>query len=545
MSVSKVLSIEITDLVTRVCEMSYNTKTPVVYKSIIFNNPEYSVDDGMISDRVAYGAELKSQLTAAGMKCSDVVFVLSSSKVVSRDVTIPEMKEELISQLIDNERGEYFPMDTSGYVFSYYTLERIKAEKKRRILIYGVPELNVKNFTALAAEQDLKIIAIDYVGNAIAQWIGRQKQPQIDIYLQINEKNSIFTIFENGMLALQRNMNFGTSVLANNLIDEGYYGRDLDPETIMVKLKNEVLLYKSFSEMETFSPSDQEEAKLHSLKERLTEATRPFISNISRVLEYYNTKSREAQITKIYVGGIGSRVNGLKELVESEFNGIELEILESLPGANIHKKNLLATERSTEFISCMGVALPTINFYKKQEEKKTEKTLILCIIGLIIVLAAAAVIIYNGKTEYDDAVVKRDIAQTKLEILQKGGIEELEAQAANVNSVVADVAAMDAQTFVFNEYWNDVLANIEEFTVSNAKVYSVTSSDAGLMMNVRVADKRAAAKLIMQLERIPYFESVSTGSIVEEEDPETGISSVVFTVNCVYQVVENEEGGIN
>ena len=41
MAVSKVLSIEISELNTKVIEVSYGAKKPVVTASLIFDNPDY------------------------------------------------------------------------------------------------------------------------------------------------------------------------------------------------------------------------------------------------------------------------------------------------------------------------------------------------------------------------------------------------------------------------------------------------------------------------------------------------------------------------
>ena len=84
MAVSKVLSIEITDLTTHVCEIGYNKKNPVIYKSIIMDNPQYAVDDGFVLDRQPYKTALKDELNTARVRTKDVVFVLNSSKVIIR-----------------------------------------------------------------------------------------------------------------------------------------------------------------------------------------------------------------------------------------------------------------------------------------------------------------------------------------------------------------------------------------------------------------------------------------------------------------------------
>lgn len=538
MAVSRVVSIEISDLVTRICDMGYNKKKPTIYKSVIFDNPEFSVDDGFITDRIAYGNELKAQLKAAGIRTKDIVYILSSSKVISREITIPDMKEELVGDLIENERAEYFPMDTSDHVFTFHVIEHMKEDKMMRAMIFAAPEILIKNYQALAAECDLKIIAIDYYGNTMYQWLANSNAG-MDMYIQINEKNSTITILENKLMALQRNMNFGARTMTSALIYSGYYGKELEVDDAMVKLSEETLLYPSFTAMEDAEPEDSEGQRRHLAMENVTESARPFLSNISRVLEYYNTKNREATVTKLYIGGIGAKVLGLKELIESEFNGIEVEIVESLPGANFSKRNLVGLQRSTEFISCLGASNMTINFYKLGEKQKLEKTVIFCIIALIVVVVASIFIVLNGKIEYDKAMARQSSLQAQVAMLEAQGIEMKEQEYYIARTKAEEIMIADEQTFNYNEWWNDILSELESEGVSDMFVSSISSTETGLTLNIVVSSKEEAAKLLQKYQKIPYFESVSISGITETVDNETGAVTVSFTLLCVYQDPED------
>ncbi|MBR5732119.1 MAG: pilus assembly protein PilM, partial [Lachnospiraceae bacterium] len=283
MAVSRVLSIEITDMTTHVCEIGYNKKNPTIYKSIIFENPQFSVEDGFVLNRGIYKNALKDAIDAAKIKTRDTVFALASNKIINREVIIPEMKPELISGLIENERNEYFPMDTNGYLFAFEILEKIKETKQQRITVYAAPEILIKNITALAGELDLNIVAIDYAGNAIYQWLKRPTHDPIEMYLQINEKNSQFTILDEGKLELQRNMNFGVNTLVNVMNTTRYFEGELEYNDALLKLKEQKLLFSSFNEVDTVVPEDEAERKLNFVKSQLTDATRPMIGNISSV----------------------------------------------------------------------------------------------------------------------------------------------------------------------------------------------------------------------------------------------------------------------
>ena len=609
MAVSKVLSIEITDLTTHICEIGYNKKNPVIYKSIIFENPQYSVEDGFVLDRGPYKNALKEELNTARIKTKDVVFSLSSSKIINREVTIPDMKKELIAGLIENERNEYFPMDTTGHVFAFEIIEKIKETKQQRISIYAAPDILVKNMTTLAGELELNVVAIDYSGNAIYQWLKRNTAEPIEMYLQINEKNSQFTILDGGMLELQRNMNFGVNTLISAMNDARYYDKELEYDEALLKLKEEKLMFSSFEESDKAVPETEEERKIIALKARLTDATRPMIGNLSSVLEYYNTKKRgaimrggaaaaddkkkkkvkaadsanssdittgvgttsgsgapdadtngadssalgsdtavdetssaSAAMARIYIGGAGIYVQGIKDLIENEFNGIEVIVLQKLPGINIGKENRVADEHSTELIACIGSSFPTISFYQKSEKEAMSKTLIASIIGLVLVIAAAVLIILNGKSEYDKALERKGTLIAQRDQLEAQNIEALENEYYAAQTRYNSVKAADEGTFNHNENWNDILSYLETESVSDITITSVTSNPSDLTLNVAVSSKEEAAKLLLQYQSIPYFSKVTINSITETSDEEANIKVVTFSLRCDYQKLKEDSG---
>ena len=594
MAVSRVLSIEITDMTTHVCEIGYNKKNPTIYKSIIFENPQFSVEDGFVLNRGVYKNALKDAIDAAKIKTRDTVFALASNKIINREVIIPEMKQELIPGLIENERNEYFPMDTNGYLFAFEILEKIKETKQQRITVYAAPEILVKNITALAGELDLNIVAIDYSGNAIYQWLKRPTHDPIEMYLQINEKNSQFTILDEGKLELQRNMNFGVNTLVNVMNTTRYFERELEYSDALLKLKEQKLLFSSFNEVDTVVAEDEAERKLNFVKSQLTDATRPMIGNISSVLEYYNTKKRGAimrgretedvveerrkrhaeasedsenlgagsesdpgmiteaeedskKLARIYIGGAGTNVQGFKELIENEFNGIEVVILDALPGLNIAKDNQVAENHSTELIACIGASYPSINFFRKSTKEALSKTLILSIVALAIVIAAAVIIILNGKMEYDKAVDKKNQLTAQRDALEAQNIEALEAQYATEMAKIDSLRSADEGTFNHNENWNEILSYLETESVSNIIVSSITSTATDLTLNIVVTTKEEAAKLLLQFQKIPYFSKVSINGLSENIDDQTGLKTVTFTLKCDYQVPvdENADGASN
>lgn len=535
MAIHKVVTIEISDSITRLCEISYNKKHPMVYHSAEFMNPYQSVDDGFITDPMTYTGLLREALRKAGIHCKDVIFVLSSNKVLNREIMIPEMKEKLIGEYLENEKDSYFPMDTSNHELTYHIVETNKELKQMRIIVYAAPAFLIKNYQTLAAGMDLKIVAMDYVGNSIYQWLHENHHDKYKLYLQINERNAMFTILENGALALQRNMNFGMDTIIQNLIDSRFYG-EMDEATAKLSLQQNDIFFSSFAQMNEMQPQDEKQQQEYDFKKRMTELIRPLVGNIYRVLEYYNTKNREAALKTIFIGGKGAGVKGLKELLESEFNGLEFEMLLNLPGVNLHKKQNPCADRSSEFTACIGAAKSSINFIRQDEKEKMKKSLMLSFVGLGVVIISSGIIVFNGVSEYSTALKNRD--ELSALIAQLSPIEVEQQDYLNQVQTLNEMTAMETQVYRYNEEWNDILECLETELPSTSVISSLVSSNDGLTMNVMVNTKVEAAKFIQQLRQIKYFTSVSINGIQEVSDPENGIQSVSFSVACAYHEEE-------
>ena len=99
MAISKVVSIEITDFTTKVCEVSYGKKVATVYNSLAFDNPENAIEDAYVIDKDRYVNELRSHLKDAKIRTKEAVFVLACNKILSREVIIPDMKEKEIGYI--------------------------------------------------------------------------------------------------------------------------------------------------------------------------------------------------------------------------------------------------------------------------------------------------------------------------------------------------------------------------------------------------------------------------------------------------------------
>lgn len=535
MAVTKVVSIEVTDMTTRVIEMGFGKKDQNIYKAVAFDTPAHTVTDGVIENAEVFGNELTAQLKSAAIHTKDCIFSIASSKVISREVSTADLKDEQIPDFIESQKGEYFPMDTTGFIMVHRILERNKDAKTMRMNVFGIPGRIVQTYQEVAAMAGLKVLSMDYSGNAMYQWLQSDVHKDMDIYLHIGEQNTTLTILEKRVLALQRNLNFGSNLLADRVIGSGYFQEDLNRKTAMLKLQEEELVFATISGSGRELRGESEAAEaLNNLKAALTEGMKQFINNVSRVLEYYHTKAKDSEIAKIYIGGAGARIKGLKSLLENEFIGVEIIVLEQLPDLKLSHAAAKNNLNTTEFISCIGAVECSLTFVLPSEKEKMQKAVIICVIALVLVVCAAAVVVLMGKKKYDSKVAERDMLKYKVEQLEATGIEQLEIDSDNAVKRVASVTDYDALTKRFNEDWDLILSQIEEKTVSSIVLSSLNTTQNGLTLNASVNSKTAAAKLLMQLAEIPYFKSVRTNAIAETGGDGVEPLTVTLSITCNY-----------
>ncbi len=544
MAVTKVLSIEITDVVTRVIEVDYGKKDPVVHKAIVFPTPEKTVSDGVIEGVETFAKEFQRQMHGFGTK--NVVFVLASNKVMSREVSIPEMKDDQIPDFIQNQKSEYFPMDTSGHTMVHRILDRDKDKKQIKVIVYAVPQKLVMNYQSFASLAGLNIVGIDYNGNAIYQWLSNESHKQMDMYLQINERSTLFTVLENRKYALQRNINFGAYALSDRLIQSGYFDNELGDQTFtradaLKRLSDEEFVFPSFAAVKLSEPDSEAAERLHSAKEMVTEGLRQLLGNLSRVLEYYHSKNQNAELNTIFVGGCGAKIKGLKAFLENEFSGVEVVILDYLPDVKVSSSVSKSGINTSELIACIGAAEGTITFVVASKEAKANKMVFLGVLILVAGVVAAVILVIIGKGKYNKKVNEKEKVQIQIQELEQSGIEELEAKYNRALAAKDKVIDFHNATYRNNEQWNAVLAQMEGKTVSSMVVASMGSDPNALTLNVTVNSKEAAAKLLLQFQEIPYFESIKISSITETES-EVSVDNVVrFTLICTYKQYINED----
>ena len=309
---NKVLTIDITNESITITEVTASEKkTSTVHNAIIFETPEDAYEDGFIRDKERIAEAIKSQLAANGITNKNAIFVLTSTKIVNREVLVPFVKENKIKGIINANSSEYFPVNIEDYTVSHSVLETVTDEennKQLRVLAVAAPTSMVRSYYEVAALAGLKVVALDYIGNAMLQLIKTQTSENMTtMVIQLGSESTVLNIVKGDILLLQRTVPYGTNVVVNEVMD----AKGVDATTAMTLLQNERLITVDFDD------------------NAITGSFRYLINNIGRVMDFFASKNPDKPIDDVFLTGDGALIKGIDGLFKVQLN-VSTRVMDSL-----------------------------------------------------------------------------------------------------------------------------------------------------------------------------------------------------------------------
>lgn len=582
----RVLSIEIGYSLTQVCEMDFQSKHPKVYGVFSMKTPDGILDDGFIKVTDEFVNDLKSYITANGMIAKKVIFAVSSTKIANREAMIPFVKEKMLREMIMTNITDYFPVDPSQYQFAHTIMDTVEDDagaKQYRIMIMAAPSDILSGYHDLAKALGLELASIDYSGNSIFQALRHRFATGVNLTVKIDERSSLLTVTNKGVITMQRAGIYGADQVVDILMETDVYGEPLTYEgavktlrrnNLVMREEEEALLAEKEEEVRQLELQQQEamnlaattgdtsqvasatvaakqagsNLKMLRLRRDVTLSYQQLISSIVRVIDYYNSKNRDAAIDNIIITGIAADFWGFAGLLSQEL-GRNVEVLKDLAGTNIDQGLHLQGVSLGDYISVIGAGLGSVGFMPAETKADKKKKGggggsakdSLSSIGnndklpyIVLGVGTAAAIVITAM-----ALVPYFMAKNENDTLQ-----ERKAQLAPVqdtyNAYIAKQADYDYITALNNATMNgndqllEIMGEMEAKFPSDTMVNSMTVTEEGIIMDIIVPDKYDIAKNLIEFRRLPYFSEVYIDGFTEMQEPETGIIVTRYTIECVY-----------
>ena len=518
---NRVLCIEIGNRMTHVVETDFKVKEPKIYKSFSFQTPDNLFKEETLADVLPFKERLDAGLEEHKIKTRKAVFVLASSRIASRDVVIPHVKENRIRTLLYANSAEYFPVDLEKYQLSYRLLDEVEeeGEQKYKLMVLAVPNEMIDAYKSLAKVCLLTLVDLDYIGNAATQLLEKNIKNDLYAAVRLEEDTTMITIVRENKIELQRTFPYGIADVIQAVQKSGHFGEDIDFYETLEKMRKENVL--SLEEEE--------------IQEDITEGFRAITGNVSRVMNFYSSNHAGAEMENIVLYGTGADICGMEQYLSYE---LSIPVSgESLREALPQEKGNTGDYYPLMYLTCVGAAVNPMKFRLEDEkevaEKKKEHKQIhiepknffgICVVVSLVLLLA--VVPYYG-------YLKMGVHKLQKERSEKQYLADEYKEYNQAKTEYEKIENLYQETTTTSEGIGDFIDELEKNMPSDILVRSITSNSESVTMDIRVSSKREAAKVVDELSD---FESISDVQVesLEETKSETNQSYVDFMVVCTY-----------
>lgn len=540
---NRVLSIEIGNSFTKICEIDYKVKKPKVYKVLTVETPEGVVVDGMLQPTQEYADHLVNALGTNGIRTKRVIFTISSTRVASREVQIPNVKANKIEALVKTNANDYFPVDLTQYEIGHYLAGGLTEEGKLRVMALAVPKALLNSYYQLAQMCGWEVECFDYSSNSLYQILRDEKSEKVTMMIKIDENSTIVTVLSAGKVLLQRTVAYGVQDAIETMIASGAYAVN-DPMSAVERFQKKTCLNRVLHPGDKlweenagrWEDEDAGNAEVTAARQKITSSLEPLIVGVSRVIDFYDSRNSDTPIERTYVTGLGGSFSGMSKLFT---NCLERKVHTlSEMDDKIGMSKAIRSTRPAAYISCLGAVLAPVGLIDKSTQKAKGLTVVsgtnytfvsvaVLVLGVILSIAMAV----TSLTRYFGTVAENVTLQAR--------VEELQPAQTVYNEYLSAAAQYDKYKYLYeytenpNENLVEFINELEQILPSSFWTNSFSSDMEGISMSVTVEGKAAAARTILNIRNMESIEDVQISNITDAQN-ELGESAVTFSITGTY-----------
>lgn len=507
----KLVSIVINNEYIKICEITKSGKNVTVHKTVTIPTPDECYEDGVLENIPDLAKAIKGIMDEHRFSSNNVAFSISSPRLATKEVLIPNVKGDKIAKIVQANATEYFPVNMDEYIIQHTFLEKVEdqGQEKLKLMVAAVPSEVAESYYNLAKTLGLKIAFIDYAGNSTYQIMKQQIGPEVSLVIQVENDGTVINIFKENVLQLQRMVPYGKSMLVNAVMDK--YGLKYDAAT--AKLQNETLLHSRFD------------------GDEVTESLRYMASNINRVIDYFVSRSR-VSIQKAYLIGHSTSIKGFATLLSNELN-MPIEKVERLKNIAMDKKAYVEEATLTSYVTNLGAVIDPVDFIPKRMmdagvKKENTKTLVIGFVGAVVVAALLVLI----------PLVQVIALNAQVSTLNKN-VDKLSPINEVVNDYYVakdkynDIQAFAALTADSDDALQDFISYLEKSMPSDVVISSFNIASGAVSISGKAESKASVAKFIQQLQQNSSIINVDVPTITESKD-NAGSIQATFTLSCTF-----------
>ncbi len=520
------LSIDIGNEKIKIVDYVRNKDHIKIGHSLLLDTPENAISDGVISGVTDIGDVISAALREKGIKTKDVIFTVASSKIITREVDLPDLPVKKLNTLIRMNADEYFPVNLAEYTLDYRIIDRVDHGDGLQAKVNLVAALSslMDGYVELAESLNLRVRGIDYGGNSIINFASHLDIEETYMLLDLGSDSTMVTVMSKKVVKFNRNLVYGTKVINNSI--QNHFGVDLK-EAMKIAAEQSLLTYEP--ETNDFLSND------------VSSALNQILNGVSRLMDYYASRNKDS-IEHIYIVGGGTGINGIAAYIERYFN-MTCTILSENPRVVASDDSYV--KNSVYYANAIGAIYSEMNLLPihvlNKDKLKVSRRLKLELALLAFVLLAVAVYLpFAGlrKLEKEKETLLAEIEEKQIaEVV-------LEDYNRTMTSLAFHESIMTTSSST-TEIMADLLEKMEAEIPTSVSYLTMNNSEEGILISCIASDKLTMVNFItilknMTLNDEPVFSQVYVPSFNEVEDSTAGNSYYAFSIACDYVVQEVE-----
>lgn len=527
----KVVVVRAGEKITQIVHMENVANNPTVFGCVRVPTPEGSVSEGMIINEVEIAKRIEKACLEKGIHTKDVIFTVASAKIASRETVIPAVAKNKMDAVVMAKVADLFPVDVDKYIFTYKVQGSDYQDKDqgkvRNVRIFAAPSDLIESYYKLAEEAEMNVISVEGDGNSIFQIMSRQVKNSVTMCIQINRDSTLVNVVTSNEMLLQRVIPYGVSVFTDAMIQEPVFGVDDYEKAYKVLSSQRVLVHS----MNAANPSgDFSTAK----RIEITNNGEYLVSNIARVIEYYNSKYKDREIQNVICVGVGCSIAGIHELLSNELS-VEVTTPTELEGVRFNKK-IVIDAAILQYLNCFGSVFSPLNFIPKsmalRNARKGSMTGALAIFaGLVLVslvLSGFSIIeLMTASSNHDELQARKNALAP---------VEDQYNELTDVENQYNIMSNIKTYTNSNNNHFHELIDKLSEMVPKSFKIQSIQSDEDAVTMSASCNDRLSSLSLTqIQMNKVDNIKDVTIKEVAETEDENTGRRQYNYTLTFKYK----------
>lgn len=277
--------------------------------------PPGAVKEGVVIDPHSVANRIRQALTTAGTKGGRVVSAIGGQAVIVRELKFPPMPDADLQNAARFEAERYVPYGVRDVNMDLDVIGETTedGQKKVVVLLVAAKRDTIDKHVQALEVAGLEPFVLDVDAFAIMRAHTPHNQPAGDaqVFVDMGAETTDIVIAESGQMRLTRNVNIGgnnlTRAVATKLELEFTAAEHLKEQKGMILLEGEPM------------PDDKTVLALHDL---MLPIIGDLATEVRRSLDYFQTRYREAKISRIAISGGTARLPNLARFLSLEL-GVE------------------------------------------------------------------------------------------------------------------------------------------------------------------------------------------------------------------------------